>query len=449
VNSRKNVTGCPKCYEKNRGKIRRKAALKKSGSLAEKNPSLAKQWHPFKNKDLTPCDVTPGSKRKVWWKCDKGHDYTATVNNRKSGWGCPHCSGRYPSKEYNLAVKYPDLMKEWHPIKNNELTPYDVVPGSHEKVWWICPYGHEWLSTVGSRALRGRGCPSCHPSTSRIEIRLFCELKTIFEDVKWGEEIGGDECDVYLPKYGVGVEIDGYWHRGRVEKDRQKGNRLLKKGVEVFRIRDNRLRKVSQTDIFYRKSEPHYSVIERILNHLTKNIVFKQEDQLKITTYLKLQGLQNKQEYKKLISILPKPLPDKSLTHLYPRLAKEWNYEKNTPLEPNMFTPGSNKKVWWKCEKGHEWEAIINSRKDGRNCPYCAGKKASKEYNLAIKYPELSKQWHITKNKELTPYDVTPGSNEKVWWTCDQGHEWKATVKNRALLGSGCRKCYHERRRPK
>ena len=177
--------------------------------------------------------------------------------------------------------------------------------------------------------------------------------------------------------------------------------------------------------------------------------MFKQQDKLKITTYLKSQGLQNKQEYRKLIAILPKPLPEKSLTHLYPRLAKEWNYEKNTPLEPNMFTPGSNKRVWWICSQGHEWEAIINSRKDGRNCPNCAGRNVGKNNNLAVKYPDLVKQWHITKNKELTPYDVTPGSHEKVWWTCDQGHEWKSTVKNRALLGSGCPQCYNERRRSK
>ena len=47
----------------------------KGKSLAEVNPELAKQWHPTKNDDLTPFNVTTGSKKKVWWKYDKAHDH--------------------------------------------------------------------------------------------------------------------------------------------------------------------------------------------------------------------------------------------------------------------------------------------------------------------------------------------------------------------------------------
>ena len=31
-------------------------------------------------------------------------------------------------------------------------------------------------------------------------------------------------------------------------------------------------------------------------------------------------------------------------------------------------------------------------------------------------YPHLVKEWHPTKNGDLTPKDVTYGSNKKVWW---------------------------------
>ena len=47
-------------------------------------------------------------------------------------------------------------------------------------------------------------------------------------------------------------------------------------------------------------------------------------------------------------------------------LITEWNYEKNQELKPQMFTKSSSKKVWWLCEKGHEWEAQIN--KSSRGC---------------------------------------------------------------------------------
>lgn len=61
----------------------------------------------------------------------------------------------------------------------------------------------------------------------------------------------------------------------------------------------------------------------------------------------------------------------------YPELAKEWNYDRNGALTPWMVTTGSNKKVWWTCSLGHEWEtAIANRTRYSIGCPYCAGRKA-------------------------------------------------------------------------
>ena len=54
-------------------------------------------------------------------------------------------------------------------------------------------------------------------------------------------------------------------------------------------------------------------------------------------------------------------------------LISEWHPEKNDSLVPDDFTAGSRKKVWWKCSKGddHEWEATIQNRTRGTNCPFC------------------------------------------------------------------------------
>ena len=65
---------------------------------------------------------------------------------------------------------------------------------------------------------------------------------------------------------------------------------------------------------------------------------------------------------------------ESSILHSNPEIAKEWNYEKNVNLKPEHFAANSNKKVWWKCSKGHEWQAVIASRNSGGcGCPYCAG----------------------------------------------------------------------------
>lgn len=91
--------------------------------------------------------------------------------------------------------------------------------------------------------------------------------------------------------------------------------------------------------------------------------------------------------------------------------------------------------------KGHEWEAIIKNVNSGNGCPFCAGLKVFKGYNdLQTSNPTLANEWNYEKNNGLTPLDVTPNSNKKVWWKCSEGHEWQATISNRNH-GTGCKKC--------
>ena len=115
-----------------------------------------------------------------------------------------------------------------------------------------------------------------------------------------------------------------------------------------------------------------------------------------------------------------------------PELAKEWNYERNGDLKPEDVTASSGKKVWWKCNKGHEWQAVVCNRSYGSGCPICSGQKVLSGFNdLASKAPVLAMQWHPTKNGDLTPSTITAFSSKKVWWQCEYGHEWQATVNQR------------------
>lgn len=100
--------GCPYCAGQ-------RTAIE--DSLAVLLPKLAAEWHPTKN-DRLPVDVRPGSNRKVWWLCSKGHDWQATVGGRARGSGCPKCSGRLRSRENSFGGRYPELAAQWHPLKN-------------------------------------------------------------------------------------------------------------------------------------------------------------------------------------------------------------------------------------------------------------------------------------------------------------------------------------------
>lgn len=61
----------------------------------------------------------------------------------------------------DLATTNPDIAAEWHPTKNGDLKPTDVVAGSNRKVWWLGKCGHEWEAPVSYRSRRGDGCPVC------------------------------------------------------------------------------------------------------------------------------------------------------------------------------------------------------------------------------------------------------------------------------------------------
>ena len=141
---------------------------------------------------------------------------------------------------------------------------------------------------------------------------------------------------------------------------------------------------------------------------------------------------------------------ENDLATLYPDIAAQWDEEKNGVLHPNNVTAGSNRRVWWKCEKGHSYRAMIAQRvQRGDGCPYCANRKVLPGFNdLATAAPLVAKQWHESLNGALTPEMVTAGSHKKAWWRCSYGHVWKATIYSRAgVQQCGCPVCAGKTRR--
>jgi hypothetical protein len=54
--------------------------------------------------------------------------------------------------------------------------------------------------------------------------------------------------------------------------------------------------------------------------------------------------------------------------------------------------------------------------------------------------PELLKEWHPSRNRDIRAVDVLAYHREKVWWICSQGHEWEAYIRSR-LRGKPCPFC--------
>jgi hypothetical protein len=354
----------------------------KGKSLAELNPELAKQWHPTKNGDLNPFDFSYGSNKEVWWKCEKGedHEWEASIGNRSKGQGCSVCRGFTIVSSNCLATLNPELAREWHPTKNSNKTPFNVGSGSGKEVWWKCDKAdnHEWKAVIRERVKGGRKCPLC-PSPMRKPPK--------------GESFGEQRPDLVKE-----------WHP-------------TKNGD------------LTPFDIFcFPKSQPKFWwKCDKGEDHEWESTV-------------------NSRSYgsecpvcKGLTVVL-----SNCLATLNPELAKQWHPTKNGDLTPYEFSEYSGKEVWWKCDKGndHEWKVEISNRSNGAGCPVCNGQKVVKSNCLATLNPKLAKEWHPTKNGDLTPYDFTQSSNKEVWWKCEKGedHEWKASINNRSQ-GRGCSIC--------
>ena len=355
-----------------------------SSTLSLAFPSLTAEWHPIKNGKITPSHMKPFSHYIVWWLGECGHEWQESVSNRTNlGYGCPICSNHQVLIGFNdFATLFPEIASEWHPTKNPDILPQDFVPGSPKRVWWLGECGHEWEAPIRDRTKHNSGCPYC--AGVRV-LPGFNDLATTNSALakEWHPAKNGS----FMPTDVMcGTPRKVWW--------------LCKEGHEW------------QAVISSRNSGIGCPICS---NHQV------------------LSGYND-------------------LATTKPELAAQWHPVKNGDLTPANFTQGSNKKVWWRCEKGHEWQATIGARTKGFGCPVCSGRTAWPGYNdLATLNPKLAAQWHPTKNGDLTPSQVTTGTAQKVWWQCEKGHEWQAQIASRHRGGHGCLICYRNRRssRPK
>ncbi|PEF81414.1 zinc-ribbon domain-containing protein [Bacillus toyonensis] len=274
-------------------------------------------------------------------------------------------------EENSFAAKYPHLLKDWHLTKNGDINPKNFSSGSNVKVWWLChKCGHEWKNSFSSRTNKhkGDGCYKCGRKITSTKLKLVEDYEQSLEFLY--PEIAKDW-----------VESEG---------------KLLSSQVSP-----------NSKEMVVWKCHNGHEVENRVMYRVRTNGCPK----CKGTVLTDVNNLQ----------------------FLYPDIAKEWHYEKNHPLTPRNVRAKSGKLVWWKCEKDHKFQAYISNRtKREDKCPYCSGKKPTKENCLTSKRPHVASYWHPERNNDLTPYDILPYSNKKYWWKCRKcHHEWNSRITKR------------------
>jgi hypothetical protein len=143
----------------------------------------------------------------------------------------------------------------------------------------------------------------------------------------------------------------------------------------------------------------------------------------------------------KLCALMKVP-PSRSLARLAPDIARQWHPTKNGRLVPTEIARQSTRRVWWRCLNGpdHEWQSRPTDRTTTQ-CPFCAGQRASVTNSLASLYPEIAREWHPTRNGELTPEETVAASSGFAWWRCPRGHVWRGQVSARTARGLVCPRC--------
>ena len=134
------------------------------------------------------------------------------------------------------------------------------------------------------------------------------------------------------------------------------------------------------------------------------------------------------------------------LATMNPNLALEWNYDRNGDLFPSEVMPHTNKKVWWKCHKGHEWRAYISSRTVGRGCPVCNKERGTSFPEQAIffyvkqMFPDAENRYLVSGRDEVDIF--LPSINVGIEFDGDyyHGNEKKQAIdfrKNERLQKKG------------
>ncbi len=418
-------------------------------NLYTESPSISAQFNLDRNKPYKPTNIFPHSNKNYWWECENGHEWKTSPNHRLSGTGCPMCKKRYMSSFEELSIIF-YLKKTFNSTQlhfpvdfKSKYKDVDVFIPELNLVVEYDGYHHKdryeedfektnVLLSMGFEVIRIR-----NSKLKLLNMENVIEVHHIEGRFK---------------------SLDNALNELMGIIDRTNSNKIHINYCSDINTKRDRFKILEQLPAIIKKNNVSDLLPELISEwHSTKNHDFlpshfsvgthfplwwkcSEGHEWEATPHTRKKGHGCPTCAGKVATF------ETSLLFFFPEIAKEWNYEKNSLL-PSDFLPSSNLLVWWKCVNGHSWKTSPEKRTRDKptGCPYCINKKVNINNCLATTHPYLAEQWHPVNNDNLTPYDVTAGSDKKVWWVCQDGHEWEARLYSRKS-GRGCKECYQNSR---
>ena len=409
--------------------------IKGVNDLESQFPKVAEYWDYDKNDGKKPSEVFAHANHDADWKCEKcGYSWTARIGNRTrpGKGGCPACSGKVFVKGINdLQTTHPDIAKEWDYEKNYPVTPSDVMHGTADAYWWICPFGHKsYLKSPNKRTNQHAGCPICNKGrqSSFAERAIYFYTKQLFSDaISRYKDVftNGMELDVYVPSLKLGIEYDGVaFHKPeRLEREQRKYQICKSHNIKLIRIKEQKLEDVWLSDVADEMFQTEYDgkdllKLEETIKWILGKITFSFNNlSLDINIY---------RDESKIRNINPSYLKQNSLATKHPEIAKQWHPIKNGELKPFMFLCGSGYNAWWLCPVcGNDWQSQINTRVAQKTgCKQC--------------YLEKIKE-HCPNNKTVYQYSLD-GTFIKEWRSISYAsRELHINISNISMCANGKR----------
>ncbi len=373
IKSRASGVGCPYCTNK--------AVLKGYNDLTTTYPELITEWHPTKNGELKPDEITYGSGKSVWWLCKNGHEWSATVCNRTKGRGCPICSSRrrtsFPEQAifYYIKKNFPDSINGYKEIFDRSSMELDIyIPQIKVGIEYD---GKEYHTRDHNRIRDAKKYSICKENgitliritdNTQTEIMINCDRKIAIP--KANDFYLNYAISTLLVKLGKFDNVDVAAKRLEILKYLTAfDNSLQEQFPELADEWNYEKNGFPPTNLHPGSNERVWWICSKC-GHEWKTSPAERtgRDKTNCPICAKKEGA----EKRKLTTLKKRG----SVAEKSPQLLNEWDYEKNEVL-PNGIASTSSTRVWWICRKcGYNWQTAINHRVTRQSgCPKCAAQK--------------------------------------------------------------------------
>lgn len=274
------------------------------------------------------------------------------------------------TSEESVYYQYPNLRNEFIRFtdsKFSNLTLKDIGKNSSLKAEFKCKTcNHKWIAILKNRTRYEQGCPHCCKyKISFPEKYIYYCLKQVDSNLQENYKLYGTktEFDMYDPELKIAIEFNSdYSHASRQDLDNNKIQYALSQNIRLIRIWQ--LLSVKQVD---KLNKDEYIVPHKNSINIAPDINIIIDDICQQYT-LDQSLIDRKQaQDQAFLRTNKNPPAGESLLDQYPDLCRDWDYNKNGVIRPEMLYPRSNIRVHWKCFYcQREWIQQPNNRTESK-----------------------------------------------------------------------------------